>query len=100
MSVRRAVPVQRSVLAGITGIDGCGKGYITAQIVGALQAKGIRAVAINIDGWLNLPNRRFNPSNPAEHFYFHAIRFEEMFAQLVLPLRDRRSTCTNSKRSM
>jgi hypothetical protein len=23
-----------------------------------------------------------------EHFYLHAIRFEEMFAQLVLPLRD------------
>ena len=34
---------------------------------------------------------RFDPSNTAEHFYLHAIRFDEMFTQLVLPLRDRRS---------
>jgi len=33
----------------------------------------------------------FTKSNRAEHFYLHAIRFEEMFGQLVLPLRDRRS---------
>ena len=75
----------------ITGIDGCGKGYVTARIASALQSKGVRAAAINIDGWLNLPNERFDPSNPAEHFYLHAIRFDEMFTRLVLPLRDRRS---------
>jgi uridine kinase len=38
-----------------------------------------------------LPNRRFDLGNPAEHFYLHAIRFDEMFTHLVLPLRDRRS---------
>lgn len=43
-----------------------------------------------MDG-LNLPRVRFARSNPAEHFYLHAIRFDEMFAQLVLPLRDHRS---------
>jgi uridine kinase len=42
-------------------------------------------------GWLNLPSVRFNDSNPAGHFYEHAIRFEELFTQLVLPLRDSRS---------
>ena len=88
---RRSVSAQRSVLAAITGIDGCGKGYVTTRIVNRLRAKGIRAAAITIDGWLNLPSKRFDASNPAEHFYLHAIRFEEMFAQLVLPLRDRRS---------
>ncbi|MFY9736427.1 MAG: hypothetical protein WAL02_15055, partial [Rhodoplanes sp.] len=49
------------------------------------------AANINIDGWLNLPDKRFSDKNPAEHFYLHAIRFDEMFAQLVLPLRDHRS---------
>jgi uridine kinase len=44
-----------------------------------------------VDGWLNLPSRRFSPANPAEHFYGHSIRFEEMFARLILPLKDRRS---------
>ncbi len=91
LDVRSSIPSQRSVLTAISGIDGCGKGYVTARIVDALQTKGVRAVAINIDGWLNLPNRRFDASNSAEHFYLHAIRFEEMFAQLILPLRDQRS---------
>src|SRR6266571_8080897 len=91
LDARRSVPAQRSVLAAITGIDGCGKGYVTARIVKALQAKGIRAAGINIDGWLNLPHKRFTAPNPAEHFYLHALRFEEMFVQLILPLRDQRS---------
>lgn len=88
---RRSVPAERSVLVAITGIDGCGKGYLTERLVGALRAEGKRAAGIGIDGWLNLPRKRFDASNPAEHFYLHAIRFEEMFAQLILPLRDRRS---------
>lgn len=91
LDARSSIPSQRSVLTAITGIDGCGKGYVTARIVDALQTKGVGAVAINIDGWLNLANRRFDASNSAEHFYLHAIRFEEMFAQLILPLRDHRS---------
>src|SRR5262249_17229368 len=40
---------------------------------------------------LNLPQERFSNVNPAEHFYLHAFRFDQMFAALVLPLRDRRS---------
>ncbi len=91
LEVRRSVSSQRSVLVAVSGIDGSGKGYVTAQIVKVLQVKGMRAAGINIDGWLNLPHKRFSTSNPAEHFYLHAIRFDEMFAQLVLPLRDRRS---------
>ena len=91
LDARSSIPSRRSLLAAITGIDGCGKGYLTARIVEALQTKGVRAVAVNADGWLNLPNRRFDASNPAEHFYLHAIRFEEMFTELILPLRDRRS---------
>ena len=91
VDTRRSVPVQRSVLVAVTGIDACGKGYVTTQIVNALQAQGMRLAVIHIDGWLNLPHFRFSNTNPAEHFYLHAIRFDQMFAELVLPLRDRRS---------
>ena len=91
LGIRRVTPSRRSVLTAITGIDACGKGYVTAQIINMLRAKGVRAVAINVDGWLNLPKKRFNAANPAEHFYLHAIRFEEMFAQLISPLCDHRS---------
>ena len=91
LEARRSIPPQRSVLVGLSGIDGSGKGYVTAQIVATLQAKDVRTAGINIDGWLNLPHKRFTTSAPAEHFYLHAIRFDELFAQLVLPLRDHRS---------
>jgi uridine kinase len=91
LETRAAVPPQRSALVAITGIDGCGKGYVTAKLLQQLAAQDVRAAHLNVDGWLNLPHVRFDRSNPAEHFYLHAIRFDEMFGQLVLPLRDRRS---------
>ena len=93
IALRRKIQRGRSVLAAITGIDGAGKGYFTAQLVKSLQANGVRTASVNIDGWLNLPNIRFDPSNPAEHFYLRAIRFDEMFGQLIFPLRDLRSIC-------
>jgi uridine kinase len=91
LKARRDVPAGRGVLVAITGIDGCGKGYVAARIGEALKAKDLRAANINIDGWLNLPVRRFSKSDPAGHFYRLAVRFDEMFAQLIFPLRDRRS---------
>ena len=91
LDVRASVPRDRAALVAVSGIDGCGKGWLTRQIVDELQARGVNAANINIDGWLNLPDKRFSDKNPAEHFYLHAIRFDEMFAQLVLPLRDHRS---------
>ena len=91
LETRASIPAEQSVLVAITGIDGCGKGYITAQLLEQLTAERVRAAIINVDGWLNLPKVRFDSSNPAEHFYLHAIRFDEMFGQLVLPLRERRT---------
>lgn len=89
--MRTTVPAARSVLVAITGIDGCGKGYLAAQLGRALEEAGPRVAIVNIDGWLNLPRTRFSPKHPAAHFYRHAIRFDELFEQLVLPLRERRS---------
>lgn len=91
IDVRRATPAERSVLVAISGIDASGKGYVTRRLVEALQGAGLRAAGITIDGWLHLPDRRFSAANPAEHFYEHAIRFDELFAELILPLRAQRS---------
>jgi uridine kinase len=88
---RAALSAQRALLVAVSGIDGSGKGYITAQIVSQLAPSCPGAASINIDGWLHLPQQRFSKDRPAEHFYEHGIRFQEMFEQLVLPLRDRRS---------
>jgi len=81
----------RALLAAVSGIDGSGKGYVSARIVDALRSRRLKAMTIHIDGRLNLPQKRFAEDNPAEHFHLHAIRFQEMSDQLVSPLRNRRS---------
>jgi uridine kinase len=44
-----------------------------------------------VDGWLNLPEVRFSRERPAERFYEKALRLDEMFEKLVLPLKQKRS---------
>jgi uridine kinase len=91
LKARAAAPSNRSLLVGISGIDGSGKGYVTKQIEARLGTHAVASAVINVDGWLNLPEKRFNLEAPAAHFYDHAIRFDPFFSELVLPLRDRRS---------
>jgi uridine kinase len=88
---RAEAPRERGVLAGVTGIDGSGKGYVTGLLAAGLEAAGARVAAINVDGWLEVPSRRFGTQDPARHFYEHAIRFDELFGQLILPLKAKRS---------
>jgi len=89
---RRAnVPNTRSLLVGLSGIDGCGKGYLAAQLQAHLALHGVIPAILNVDGWLNLPQTRFDQNAPAVNFYENAIRLDQFFSQLVLPFRDRRS---------
>ena len=88
---RATIPNTRGLLVGVSGIDGCGKGYLAGQLQAYLALHGIIPAILNVDGWLNLPQKRFDQSAPAVNFYENAIRFEQFFSQLVLPLRDRRS---------
>lgn len=83
--------LDRACLVGISGIDASGKGYVSSRLVPQLEAGGCRVALINVDGWLNLPYVRFSGSNPGEHFYHHALRLEEMFEGLVLPLEQNRN---------
>jgi uridine kinase len=88
---RATVSHSRGLLVGISGIDGCGKGYVTRQLEAHLALHGVTAAILNVDGWLNLPEKRFDRTVPATKFYQNAIRFDEFFTRLVLPLRNRRS---------
>jgi len=88
---RAVTPERRSLLVGLSGIDGSGKGFVAKQIEARLAQHSIAAANINVDGWLNLPDRRFNSTGPAEHFYENAIRLDELFAKLLLPLREQRT---------
>src|SRR5258705_12251171 len=85
---RPVIPEARSLLVGVSGIDGSGKGYVAKQIEARLGQHSIAAANINADGWLTLPDKRFSAIEPAEHFSESAIRFDELFTQLLLPLKD------------
>ena len=89
---RRAnISETRSLLVGVSGIDGCGKGYLATQLQAHLALHGVIPAILNVDGWLNLPQKRFAQSAPAANFYENAIRLDQFFSQVVLPLRNRRS---------
>ena len=87
---RDAVGPDRAVLVGISGIDASGKGYLAAKIADRLEMEGLKVAPISADDWLNLPDVCINPENPGEHFYKHALRFDEMFERLIIPLRNDR----------
>jgi uridine kinase len=90
LSRRAGHPAARALLVGLSGIDGSGKGYLADHLVTALASLGLKIATINVDGWLNLPEIRFDSVRPGETFYEKALRLDELFAQLVLPLRANR----------
>src|SRR5262249_7131248 len=90
IAARVGIPATRALLVGISGIDGSGKGLVTIKVADALRDKSLNVAVISADDWLNLPNVCLNPENYAEHFYKHAIRFDEMFERLITPLCDHR----------
>jgi uridine kinase len=90
IKARDRAPATRALLVGISGIDGSGKGFVTSKLADVLRDKPLNVALVSADDWLNLPNVCLNRENYAEHFYRHAIRFDEMFERLISPLRDHR----------
>jgi len=87
LEARNPVQATRALLVGISGIDGSGKGFVSEKLADALRAKSLNVALISADDWLNLPHVSMNRDNYAEHFYEHAIRFDEMFERLIVPLK-------------
>jgi len=46
---------------------------------------------INVDPWQNPLPVRLQPDNPAENFFSHVFRWEDIFTQLLNPLKENRS---------
>jgi uridine kinase len=80
-----------ALLVAFSGIDGSGKSTIAQQVRERLESRGLNAALIGLDAWHHLPEKRFNKDAPAEHFYQHAFRFDELFEILINPLRHNRS---------
>jgi len=90
VKVHSGLDSHRSALIGISGIDSSGKGFIAAELARVLRSTGYRCAVVSVDDWLNLPGIRFGDNEPGRHFYDHALRLDEMFERLVLPLKTSR----------
>lgn len=71
----------------ISGIDAAGKGYIAKRLENELAGKGLRIANVNLDPWQNPVPVRFKKQNAAENFYHNVFRWDDVFAQLIIPLR-------------
>lgn len=88
-AVRLKVPGDRGLLVGISGIDASGKGFIAALLEKRLLELRWNSAVLSADDWHKLPTICLNSDNPAGHFYERGLRLDDMFEQVVLPLRDR-----------
>lgn len=89
VAARREIDASLALLVGISGIDASGKGLVTSKL--AEQLGGLNVAVIGVDRWLNLPHVRFGDADHARHFYGNALRLDDMFERLILPLRYNRS---------
>ncbi len=80
-----------AVLAGISGIDASGKGWLADRVCERIENKGITIARISADAWLNLPGARFSDCAPGATFYENGLRLAEMFYGTVIPLKRDRS---------
>src|SRR4030095_7209416 len=71
----------------LSGIDASGKGYVTKLLEDELVRNGLKVANINIDPWQNPIPVRLQKQNAAENFYKNVFRWNDVFEQLIVPLR-------------
>ena len=71
----------------ISGIDASGKGYITKLLEDELRNYGLKVANINLDPWQNPIPVRLQKLNAAENFYNRVFRWDDVFKELIIPLR-------------
>lgn len=77
----------KALVVAISGIEGSGKRALTEKIAQALTLDGLNVAVIHTDDWEACKGIRFNVMNSPEEYYLNAYRFDEMFEELVLPLK-------------
>jgi len=77
----------KAQIVAISGIEGSGKRELTEKIAAALRLDGLNVAVIHTDDWEASKDVRFNIMNSPEEYYLNAYRFDEMFEELILPLK-------------
>ncbi len=77
----------KAQVVAISGIEGGGKRALTEKVAAALSLEGLSVAIIHSDDWEASESVRFNVMNSPEEYYLNAYRFDEMFEELILPLK-------------
>jgi uridine kinase len=77
----------KAQVVAISGIEGSGKRELTEKIAAALRLDGLNVAVVHTDDWEASKDVRFNIMNSPEEYYLNAYRFDEMFENLILPLK-------------
>ena len=77
----------KAQVIAISGIEGSGKRALTEKIAAALRLDGLNVAVIHTNDWEASKDIRFNVMNSPEEYYLNAYRFDEMFEELILPLK-------------
>lgn len=88
---RATTAAREAVLVAVSGIDGSGKGYVAKKLAAELRGQGLAVAQFGADSWQNPLAVRINRDRPAETFYRHWARLDELFDLLVLPLKRHRA---------
>lgn len=80
-----------ALLVAVSGIHASGKGRVAACLTAALLERGLRIALIGIDAWYNPASVRRRIPDPVESYYRTAVRWDDLFASVVEPLRRTRS---------
>jgi len=81
----------------ISGIDASGKGYVTRLLENEMIRRGLKVANINLDPWQNPIPVRLQKENAAENFYQSVFRWNDVFKELIIPLRKTGRVCHTAR---
>jgi len=77
----------KALIIALSGIEGSGKRELSQKIANYLVLDGIRVAVVHGADWEASKDVRFNVMNSPEEYYLGAYRYDEMFENLILPLK-------------
>jgi uridine kinase len=77
----------KPLLVAISGIEGGGKRHLAVKTAELLEVEGIRVALVRGLDWESPKDVRFNVMNSPEEYYLNAYRYDEMFEELIIPLK-------------